>query len=200
MMIFALALAASTQQLASLPPFAPDEAVAQCEDEGQGDFDRQAECVTSLIRDYRQLSALYRYAKPNLRDAIDRCMAEYREDGRNDWNMTQICAHRDESLLAEVTIDTGKFDAEEASAHCRREKSGRPDVNLDDCYTNEIIGHRDFALFKAIYLDRGLQASFAICRDRWEQDGLTDWDMVSFCAKDQLDGVDRLKALRQAAP
>jgi len=199
MLMFALALAASPQPAASLPPFIPAQAIAQCEAEEPGDFDAQAECVKSLIRDYRQLSALYRYAKPGLKDAIDSCIAEYREDGRPDWNMTQICTHRSDTLLTEVTIDRGTFDVDGARAHCRREQGERPDVNLDDCYRNEIIGHRDFALFRAVYPDKAVQASFAICRDRWTKDGLTDWDMVTYCAQDQVDGVERLAVLRGAA-
>ena len=199
MLMFALALAASPQPAASLPPFLPRQAVAQCEAEEPGDFDAQAECVKGLIRDYRQLSALYRYAKPALREAIDGCIAEYREDGRPDWNMTQICTHRGDTLLTEVTVARDKFDMDGARAHCRREQSERADVNFDDCVRYEVIGHRDFALFKAVYPDKAVQASFALCLDRWTKDGLTDWDMTSYCAQDQLDGVERLAALRAAA-
>jgi len=191
MLIFAMALATS-----SLPAFDTGSAIARCVDESDaGDFDAQTECMTGRIRDYRELSAVYRYAKPALREAIDRCVAEYSEDGAQDWNMIQICANEDETLLVEVSIADGKFDAGRARAHCQREQQERPGVVPAECFKDAVIGNRNFTLFKAVYPDARMRAPFALCLDRWTKDGLTDWDMVSYCAQDQLDGVEQLARL-----
>lgn len=192
--MFLLAMALASSQL---PAFSPGLAVAQCADENEAhDFDAQAECVKSLIRDHREVSAVYRFAKPVLRTAIDRCVADYSEGDKPDWNMIQICANRDEALLTETSLATAGFDADRARVHCRKEQKDRPDLALDDCFKDEVVSSRNFTLFKAIYKDPTVQSSFRICLDRWTTEGLTDWGMVSFCAQDQLDGFDRLAPLR----
>lgn len=191
MLIFAMALAAS-----SLPAFDTGSAIARCTDESDADdFDARSECINGRIRDYRELSAVYRYAKPALREAIDHCVADNSEDGQQDWNMIQICANENEALLAEVSIADSKFDPERARAHCRRERQERPGTAPAECFKDAVIGNRNFTLFKAVYPDARMRASFALCLDRWTKEGLTDWDMVSYCAQDQVDGVDELARL-----
>lgn len=192
--MFLLAMALASSQL---PAFSPGLAVAQCADENEAhDFDAQAECVKSLIRDHREVSAVYRFAKPALKTAIDRCVADYSEGDKPDWNMIQICANRDEVVLTETSLASAKFDADRARVRCRKEQKERPDLVLEDCFKDEVVSARNFTLFQAIYGDAAVQSSFRICLDRWTSEGLTDWGMVSFCAQDQLDGFDRLAPLR----
>lgn len=192
MLLLAMALASSP-----LPPFEPASAVAQCAHENEAhDFDAQAECVKGLIRDHREVTAVHRFAKPVLGAAIERCVAEYSDDGKADWNMIQICVNRDEQLASETVLANAGFDTGRARVHCKKEKSDRPDVDLADCFKDEVASARNFTLFQAIYGDAAVQSSFRICLDRWTKDGLTDWGMVNFCAQDQLDGFDRLAPLR----
>jgi hypothetical protein len=190
MLLLAVTLASS-----QLPVFDPGLAVAQCVDEHEAhDFDAQAECVKGLIRDHREVSALHRFAKPALRNAI----AEYSDDGKPDWNMIQICVNRDDGLSTGTTLANAGFDAGRARIHCTNEKNDRPDLALKDCFKHEVAGARNFTLFQAIYTDAAVQSSFRICLERWTTGTLIDWDMVSFCAQDQLDGFERLAPLRAA--
>lgn len=192
MLLLAMALASSP-----LPSFDPALAAAQCAEENDAhDFDAQAECFGRLIRDHREIAALHRFAKPALRAAIDRCVTEYGDGDRPDWNMIQICANRDEELATATTLANDSFDAGRARVHCAREKKERPDVVIEDCFRYEVAGARNFRLFQAIYTDAALQSSFRICLERWTTDKITDWDMTSFCAQDQLDGFERLAPLQ----
>lgn len=195
MLLLTLALASS-----QLPAFNPGLAAAQCVEENDAqDFDAQAECYKSLIRDYREVTALHRFAKPVLDAAIERCVVEYADGRRPDWNMIQICANRDDRLLTEVSVASPGFDAARARTHCRKEQNERPDVVLADCFKYEVIGSRNFAMFQAQYKEEAVQSSFRICLERWTADGITDWDMASFCAQDQLDGFERLAPLAKGA-
>lgn len=196
MFLFAIALAASP-----LPAFDPGLAVAQCAGENDvHDFDAQIDCVKGLIRDHREVAALYKYAKPGLRAAVERCVADYSENARPDWSMIEICSGRDETLWTDVSISGDKFDADRGRLHCKKEQEQRADLDPADCFKDEVISHRNFALFKAIYRDETLQSSFRICLKRWTTDNATDdWDMVSFCAQDQVDGFERLAPMRADA-
>ncbi|SEH11077.1 hypothetical protein SAMN05428974_0132 [Sphingopyxis sp. YR583] len=189
MLLLAMTLASS-----QLPAFSPGLAAAQCVDENDAhDFDAQAECLKSLIRDHREVSAVHRFAKPVLRAEIDRCVTDYSDGEKSDWNMIQICANRDEASLRETSLGNTRFDAERARVRCAKEqKEDRPDLVLEDCFKYEIIGARNFTLFQAIYPDAAIQSSFRICLERWTADNLTDWGMVFYCAQDQLDGLERL--------
>lgn len=192
MFLLAMALASSP-----LPAFDPAQAAAQCAAENEAhDFDAQAECVKSLIRDHRELSAVYRFAKPALKAAIERCVADYSEDGKPDWNMTQICSQRNEALLTETSLTNAEFDPGLARVRCKKEQKERVDLVLADCFKDEIVSARNFTLFQAIYSDAALQSSFQICLKRWTDGNLIDWGMVSYCAQDQLDGFDRLAPLQ----
>ncbi len=192
MFLLAMALASSP-----LPAFDPAQAAAQCADENEAhDFDAQAECVKSLIRDHRELSAVYRFAKPALEAAIERCVADYSEDDKPDWNMTQICSQRNEALLTETSLTNAKFDPDLARVRCKKEQTERTDLVLADCFKDEVVSARNFTLFQAVYADATLQSSFQICLKRWTDDNLIDWGMVSYCAQDQLDGFDRLAPLQ----
>ncbi|MDO9362277.1 MAG: hypothetical protein Q7T60_05085 [Sphingopyxis sp.] len=192
MLLLVMALASSP-----LPAFNPAQAVAQCADENEAqDFDAQAECVKSLNRDHRELSAVYRFAKPALKTAIERCVADYSEDDKPDWNMTQICSQRNEALLTETSLTNAKFDPDLARVRCKKEQTDRPDLVLADCFKDEVVSARNFTLFQAIYKEVALQSSFQICLKRWTDDDLIDWGMVSYCAQDQLDGFDSLAPLQ----
>lgn len=196
MFLFAMALASSP-----LPAFDPRLAVAQCVDENDAhDFDAQIECVKGLIRDHREVAALHTYAKPGLRAALDRCVADYSENARPDWNMIEICSGRDKALWTDVSVAGATFDADRARIHCKKEQEQRADLDAEDCFKDEVISHRNFALFKAIYRGAALQSSFRICLERWTTDNETDdWGMVNFCAQDQLDGFERLAPMRAEA-
>ena len=192
MLLLAMALASSP-----LPAFNPAQAVAQCADENEAqDFDAQAGCVKSLNRDHRELSAVYRFAKPALKTAIERCVADYSEDDKPDWNMIQICSQRNEALLTETSLTNAKFDPDLARVRCKKEQTDRPDLVLADCFKDEVVSARNFTLFQAIYKEVALQSSFQICLKRWTDDNLIDWGMVSYCAQDQLDGFDSLAPLQ----
>lgn len=184
-----------------LPAFDPGLAVAQCVDENDAhDFDAQIECVKGLIRDHREVAALHKYAKPGLRAALERCVADYGGNARPDWNMIEICSGRDKSLWTDVSVAGDRFDADRARVHCKKEQEERAELDPEDCFKDEVISHRNYTLFKAIYPDKGLQSAFRICLDRWTTDNETnDWGMVNFCAQDQLDGFERLAPMRADA-
>lgn len=188
MLLFALAVAA-----APLPDFDASSALTQCTAEKDAyDFDAQAECLGGLIRDYREIGLLVRFARPSLTSAIEGCVAEYSENGQPDWSLIQICVNRQDDLLTETRIPERPIDLNLARTHCDKEHEARPDVSLDTCLRDEVIGYRNFELARATYSHHALQSSFAICVERWTTEGVTDWDMSFYCAQDQLDGYEQL--------
>lgn len=195
MLLFAMALAAP-----QLPPFDPALALAGCIRENDpNDFDAQSDCFEGLNRDYRELTVLYRYAKPALKAAIETCVAMNEDAGSPDWNHIEICANDDAALLMETQIPERALDMAQARARCAAQLKERPDTLLKDCLKDETVSYRNFALFKAAYPDASLQAAFRICQARWTDGGLPSWGMISFCAQDQLDAFEQLAPHQAAA-
>ena len=91
------------------------------------------------------------------------------------------------------------FDEERAAALCEAKRAERDMTILYEdnasCVADQRADHRYFTVIAA-NTDPALAPAFARCARTWTKDGTTDWGMMQYCARTNLDGKRDFAALR----